>query len=401
MQNRSRSKSRAGDKRSRVLALIREKGEVSRGDLAEEFGLDKKTVSSIVDSLASESLLSPAGFRDSLGGRPQELLRLNGVHSSFVGIDLGGTHIIGVRTDLAGRQLERVFFEIRPGLPVDLILDQMKTICRRLIGSTQPAGPVRSIGICVPGFVNPDTGTSIVAENIPGWQDVRLGEIFATEFSLPVVVEDSSRAYAVAEKWQGDAKGRPDFLLADLGYGIGMAAVVGGSLLRGAGNKAGEIGHTIVVPGGSACTCGNSGCLETVASGRAIARQAAEGIAAGRSELLSGLTHGRAESVTARDVAVAASMGDEFATELLRAAGRLAGMAIANAVNILNPSLLILGGGLVGTTRIMEQSIAGALAAHCMRGIYEELELRVSRLGIDGSAQGAAIMASAEVFGRV
>jgi predicted NBD/HSP70 family sugar kinase len=395
------NRARSDDKRSKILALIGERGEVSRGDLAAEFGLDKKTVSSIVDSLASEDLLAQAGFRDSLGGRPQELLRLNGMHSSFVGIDLGGTHIIGVRVDLAGRLVDRVFFEIRPGLPVDLILDQMRTICSRLIAAPQQAGPVRSIGICVPGFVNPDTGTSIVAENIPGWQDVRLREIFASDCSLPVVVEDSSRAYALAEKWQGDARGTPDFVLADLGYGIGMGVVVGGSLLRGAGNKAGEIGHTIVAPGGPACTCGNSGCLETVASGRAIARQAAEGIAAGKSELLSGLTHGRADSATARDVAVAASMGDAFSTDLLRAAGTLAGMAIANAVNILNPSLLILGGGLMGTTRIMEESIAGALRAHCMRGIYEELEMRVSRQGIDGSARGAAILASAEVFGRV
>jgi glucokinase len=190
-------------------------------------------------------------------------------------------------------------------------------------------------------------------------------------------------------------------VLADLGYGIGMAVVVGGTLLRGTGNKAGEIGHTIVAPDGPLCTCGNRGCLETVASGRAIAQQAAEGIAAGKSELLKGLTHGRPESVTAQDVAVAASMGDAFSTNLLRAAGRLVGMAIANAVNILNTPMLILGGGLMGTTRIMEESIAEALAAHCMRGIFEDVHLRVSRLGIDGSALGSAILAATEVFGSI
>ncbi len=385
------SKSRADDKKSRALTWIREKGEASRGDLAAEFGLDKKTVSSIVEALAADALVTPAGFRESLGGRPQELLRLNGAHSSFIGIDLGGTHIIGMLVDLAGRQLDRIFFEIRPGLPVDIILDQMKTICRRLMHSAREAGPVRSIGICAPGFVNPETGTSIVAENIPGWQDVRLREIFASEFSLPVIVEDSSRAYALAEKWQGDGRGRQDFLLADLGYGIGMAVVVGGSILRGAGNKAGEIGHTIVAPGGPACACGNRGCLETVASGRAIARQAAEGIAAGRTELLKGLTHGKADSVTAQDVSIAASMGDAFSTDLLRAAGRLAGMAIANAVNILNPSLLILGGGLMGTTRIMEESIARGALARTACGASS----RTSSFACRGSASTARRWAAA------
>jgi predicted NBD/HSP70 family sugar kinase len=392
---------RAGDKRSKVLSWIRDKGETSRGDLAAEFSMDKKTVSSIVDALAAESLVVPAGYRDSLAGRRQELLRLNGSHSSFIGIDLGGTHIIGILMDLAARPLDRIFFEIRPGLPVDIILEQMKTICRRLMGSAKTAGPVRSIGICAPGFMEPETGTSIVAENIPGWQDVRLREIFEAVFARRVVVEDSSRAYALAEKWLGSGKGRQDFLVADLGYGIGMAIVVGGSLLRGAGNKSGEIGHTIVAPDGPPCACGNRGCLETVASGRAIARDAALGIAQGRSELLKGLTHGRADSATAQDVAIAASMGDEFSVGLLRAAGTFAGMAIANAVNILNPSLLILGGGLIGTTRIMEESIAQALSAHCMRGIFEDVELRVSGLGIDGSALGSAILAAAEVFGRV
>jgi predicted NBD/HSP70 family sugar kinase len=392
---------RAAEKQTWMLSFIRERGEISRSDLAAEFSLDKKTVSGAVDELLRESLIVSAGFRGSLAGRPQELLRLNGSHSNFIGIDLGGTHIIGILADLSGRRLDRVFFEIRPGLPVDIILDQMKTICRTLMGSAQATAAIRSIGICAPGFMNPATGTSIVAENIPGWRDVGLREIFEGEFGRPVLVEDSSRAYALAEKWLGEGKGRRDFLLADLGYGIGMAIVVNGSLLRGAGNKSGEVGHTIVAPDGPPCACGNRGCLETVASGRAIARDAALGIAEGRSELLKGLTHGKAESATAQDVAIAASMGDAFSAELLASAGSMVGLALANAVNIVNPSLLILGGGLIGTTRIMEESVAQALRAHCMREIFGDLELRVSKLGIDGSALGCGILAAAEVFGRV
>ena len=388
------------EKRAMILSFIRERGEVSRGDLAAEFSLDKKAVSSVVDELADESLIVSAGFRDSVAGRRQELLSLNGGHSNFIGIDLGGTHIIGVLTDLTSRILNRVFFEIRPGLPVDIILAQMKAICRNLLGSASATAAIRSIGICAPGFMNLETGTSLVAENIPGWLDVSLRQIFQGEFGKPVAVEDSSRAYALAEKWLGDGRGRQDFLLADLGYGIGMAIVVGGSLLRGTGNKSGEIGHTIVSPEGSPCACGNRGCLETVASGRAIARDAARGIAEDRTELLKGLTHGKADSVTAHDVAIAASMGDAFSIDLLRSAGSFAGLALANAVNILNPSLLVLGGGLIGTTRIVEESIAEALRAHCMPGIFEEVELRVSKLGIDGSALGCAILAAADVFGQ-
>lgn len=391
----------AVEKRARMLSFIRERGKISRGDLATEFSLDKKTVSGIVDELLEESLIVPVGFRESLAGRRQELLSLSGGHSNFIGIDLGGTHIIGILADLRGRALDRVFFEIRPGLPVDIILDQMRTICRGLMGSSKATAAVRSIGICAPGFMNPATGTSIVAENIPGWRDVGLRDIFEGWFDRPVLVEDSSRAYALAEKWLGEAAGRPDFLLADLGYGIGLAIVVEGELYAGAGNKSGEIGHTIVAPDGPTCACGNRGCLETVASGRAISRDALAGIEAGRSRLLKDLTHGKAESVTAQDVSIAASMGDPFSAELLGSAGSLVGLALANAVNLINPSLLILGGGLIGSNRIMEEAIAQALRANCMREIFEDLELRVSRLGIDGSALGCGILAAADVLGRV
>ena len=385
-------------RRVTILRLIRERIEISRSDIALHLSLDKKTVSHLVDELLERSLIASSGFKESKAGRRQELLSLNGGHSNYVGIDLGGTHIIGIRADLNGRILDRIFFEIRPGLPVEIILDQMKTICAALMGSEKKTADVRAIGVCAPGFMNPITGASILAENIPGWRNVSLREIFEKEFTRPVLTEDSSRAYALAEKWLGDGRGRKDFLLVDLGYGIGMALVVGDQLYCGAGNKAGEIGHNVVVAGGHECTCGNRGCLETVASGRAIARDAALGIQEGKSELLKGLTHGKADSVTAQDVAIAASMEDPFSIGILKNAGRYVGMALANAVSILNPSLVFLGGGLITSNKIMEAGIADALRDHTMPSILEDMELRVSKLGIDGSALGSVCLATTSIF---
>jgi predicted NBD/HSP70 family sugar kinase len=294
--------------------------------------------------------------------------------------------------------LDRVFFQIRPGLPVEIILDQMKTICAALMSSAKGTADVRAIGVCAPGFMNPTTGVSILAENIPGWRNVSLREIFEKEFERPILTEDSSRAYALAEKWLGEGRDRKNFLLVDLGYGIGMALVVGDQLYCGDGNKAGEIGHNVVVFDGHECTCGNRGCLETVASGRAIARDAALGILEGKSELLKGLTHGKADIVTAQDVAIAASMEDPFSIALMKNAGNYVGMALANAVNILNPSLVFLGGGLITSNRIMEATITNALRNHTMPSIFEDLELRVSKLGIDGSALGSVCLATTSLF---
>lgn len=380
--------------RGRIVGFVREQGPVSRGDIGRQFSLDKKAVSLIVEELLSAGVLAISGLRESRAGRPSELLSVNASRGSVIGIDLGATHILGVLADLAGSVLERAWFEIRPGLPVDIIVDQMKSIGARLLGSPKKRGRVGRVGICVPGFVQQRTGTSLVAENIPGWRDVRVREIFETAFERPVVVDDSSRALAFAEKRVGHGRGVRDFIALDLGYGIGMGIVAGGALYGGSAWKSGEIGHVVVQPEGERCACGNIGCLETVASGRAIARRAQAAIRAGSSPLLMQLTHGSPEDVTAQDVGVAASMQDACAVSLLADAGAAVGMALAQAVNILNPAVVVLGGGLVGAGSALTDAVTASFQRFAMPGIREETRIEASQLGVDGSALGAAHLAA-------
>jgi glucokinase len=364
--------------------------------------MDKKAVSVMVEGLLSERVLTVSGLHhsgsDAVRGRRRELLAINGAHSAFIGIDLGATRVTGVLSDFAGAVLERAYFEVRPGLSVDLILDQMKSITSRLLSREGETGGVRAVGVCVPGFVHPAAGVSLVAENIPGWRDVRIREIFQAAIGRPVALEDASRAFAAAERWLGRCRGLRDFIALDLGYGIGMGMYVGGVLHTGSAWKSGEIGHTVVDPDGMPCACGNRGCLETVASGRAIARQAADGIRAGRSPLLHELTHGNAQSVTAQDVALAAGMNDAFSNGLLQGAGRVVGLALANAVNLLNPSVVVLGGGLVSAGAALTDALASSLARCTMPGIREDMRLEVSELGPDASARGMALLAAEGVL---
>jgi predicted NBD/HSP70 family sugar kinase len=389
-------------RRGRVLSFVREKGHVSRGEIAAEFSMDKKAVSVMVDELLSDRILTVSGLHhagsDPARGRRRELLAINGGHSAFIGVDLGATHITGVLSDLAGVVMERAYFEVRPGLPVELILDQMKSITGRLLSREGGTGGVRAVGVCVPGFVHPAAGVSLVAENIPGWRDVRIREIFQEAVGRPVALEDASRAFAAAELWLGRCRGLRDFIALDLGYGIGMGMYTGGALHTGSAWKSGEIGHTVVNPDGIPCACGNRGCLETVASGRAIARQAAEGIRAGRSALLHELTHGNVESVTAQDVALAAGMNDTFSSGLLADAGTAVGLALANAVNLLDPSVVVLGGGLVSAGPVLTDALAASLARCTMPGIREDMRLEISELGPDASARGMALLAAEGVF---
>lgn len=386
--------------RDTALSYIRDSAPVSRGDLASRLGLDKKTISRLVDELLAEGSIEPAGRRESTSGRPQELLRLRGAHANFIGIDLGATHITGVLVDLNLSALDRQYFAIRPGLSVEVILEQMRSIGASLLASARATAAVDVVGICVPGFVDPRTGVSALAENIPGWRDVALRERFSAAFGRTIVVDDSSRAWVRAELRIGANRNRRDALLLDLGYGIGMGIVASGTLHAGSAWRAGEIGHTVVQPGGPPCRCGSRGCLEAVASGRAIAEQAREGILAGRSQLLRDLVHGEAASVTAQDVAVAARMSDAFAADLLRCAGTVIGIALGNAVNILNPSLVILAGGLVADDGILRGRIVEAMREAAMPGLLDGVDVIASSLGVDGSALGAATLAADTVFGE-
>jgi N-acetylglucosamine repressor len=384
--------------RHRVLNYIRSRRQASRAELADALQLDRKTITNIVDALSDETLLAPIGYRKSEAGRRQELLTINGSHSNYIGLDLGATHVTGVLVDTNLNVRDRQFFEIRPGLKVELIIDQMKATVRALLGSHRKTAAVRGVGVCVPGFVNPKTGLSIVSENIPGWRQVDLNCAFASEFSEPIVLEDSSRALGLAEKWLGEGGNKKDFLVLDIGYGIGMAIFVNGRLYTGSSYKSGEIGHTVAQANGNLCTCGNRGCLETVASGKAIAVQAKQGVLEKKSEILMDLARGTPELLTAQDVGLAAGLGDEYSVRLLSQAGTYLGISLANVINVFNPSLVVLGGGLVNAGLPLLESLTEALKADTMMGIRDGLEIVVSKLEGNGSAVGASILAMQPLF---
>jgi len=385
-------------KRLSIQNLIREEKKCSRSEIAALLRIDKKSVSTVIDELLAEKMIISAGFRESQAGRRQELLSLFGGHSNYIGIDLGATHIIGVRTDLNCRVLDRVVFEIRPGLSVDLIMEQMKSIISTLMNSDSATAELQAVGVCLPGFVNPVEGISLTAENIPGWHEIKIRNILEEKIGKPVYVEDCSRAMGLAERWLGKGGEAQNFLVLDLGYGIGMAIFTEGRLYTGSGYKSGEIGHTVVNKDGPLCTCGKKGCLEVYASGRGIARIASDRVSQKKSQILDELIRGDAKSVTAQDVALAASMNDELSLQIISEAGEYIGTALSHGVNVLNPEKIIVGGGLTGAGKPLFDSIQKALEAHVMKEIMADVAIEQSELGIDISAMGSALVAMGHVF---
>jgi glucokinase len=177
-----------------------------------------------------------------------------------------------------------------------------------------------------------------------------------------------------------------------------MAMFFDGAPYVGGGFKSGEIGHIVVEPGGLACNCGKNGCLEVYASGKGIARFAEDLVTRRQSKVLEELIHGEAKSVTAQDVAVAASMNDKNAIALLGDAGAHIGTALSHAVNILNPRKIILGGGLIGAGKPLYDAIVSSLKKHTMKRILDDVLVETSDLGGDASALGSALLAMEHIY---
>ena len=198
------------------------------------------------------------------------------------------------------------------------------------------------------GQIDPATGTVVYAPNL-GWKDVPLAPRLAEAFGVPVVVENDVRAAAWGEFVAG-AGGRQGSLVAVfVGTGVGSGAVLDGRLWHGAGNAAGEVGHTQVVPDGLPCRCGRNGCLEQYVSGSGFQRRLAAAMAAGRTSHLVAACGGDASRLTARDMYAAAMADDALAREFWADATRYLVMAVANYVTLVNPRMLVLGGGVIET----------------------------------------------------
>lgn len=290
-----------------------------------------------------------------------------------VGIDVGATKAEAVRVTADGTVQARARADT-PATDVPGVLDAMRTVAEKVLDPSCVA-----IGVGAAGLVERATGRMKFAPNI-AWRDVDLAAELAG-LGLPSVVDNDCTTATVGELLVGAGRGVADFVYVGMGTGIGGGLVVGGAVQRGANGYAGEIGHTIVEPGGVVCGCGNRGCWETVASGTTITRLGKERL-----------------GVDGRGVVASAAGGDASARAILDEVGARLGQGIAGLVNILDPSLVIVGGGppsaagdllLDPARRACRDAIEGA-------GVRPEVPIVPAALGADSAGVGAALWALQE-----
>ena len=290
--------------------------------------------------------------------------------------------------DATGREIARRRIPT-PRTPQDQALAEIGTVLDELIESAWiPRRRLSAIGICVPGLVDLRTGVCVHAPNL-GWRDAPIAELLSAQIGAHTFVHNGTQAAAAAEHVEGAGRGARTVALLYAGTGVGAAVVQDGRVFHGSSGMAGEIGHSVIGGATGACACGKHGCLETVASASAIARAARDAIASGRPTSMAAL----GDALTALDVYAAAEAGDEVAREIVAEAGRILGIAASWLVNLVNPDVLVIGGGLVGAGELLVEPIRAAVQRHAITGAASRLTVRTWALGQEAKVRGAVILA--------
>ena len=374
--------------RSVVLDLIRDGGPLSRSDLARRTSLSKPTVSEIVASLVRDELVHEVGkgVATAIGGRRPVLLEFNASSQAFVGIHFGVNTTTVAVADGAGRTLATRSQTSVRGAPRRSLRAVAHMIDAACAAAEVPRSQLRSAAAAVPGLVDRTTGTCVVAPNL-GWRNVAVQKEIEDLLGVPAGAYNIAQAAAVAEGRIGAAKGARSFVWVYVGTGVGAAVVSEGRLFYGVRGFSGEIGHCPVADDGPVCGCGRIGCLETVASGAAIARSAHIALRGKRRTILRHIL----APLTAEDVALAAQEGDAVALTVLAEAGEFLGRGISYLVNVLNPEMVVVGGRVSRAGDAWLEPVRASVRHHALDA--ELVPIVVSVLADRAEITGALLLA--------
>jgi glucokinase len=304
-----------------------------------------------------------------------------------VGIDIGGTKIAASRISPEG--------EILAGTVIPTPADDQSAALPAIeaaVADVMDDGVV-AIGIGMAGLIDVRSGVLLSTPNLV-WRLLPLGEGLGAKYGLPVTLNNDATSAAWAESRLGASRGHDDSLFVGVGTGIGGGIVAGGRLVRGAHGFAGEIGHTIVEPGGPLCGCGNLGCWEQVASGLAIARAGRRAVTDEPGSGIARLAGGDALRATGELVTEAARGGDEVAVAILATIGRRLGEGVAGLVNVLDPEVVVIGGGVGEAGEVLLGPLREAFIASLEGAdVRPEVPILPAQLGNDAGAIGAALLA--------
>nr|MCW2729000.1 sugar kinase [Aeromicrobium sp.] len=362
-----------------LFQLMRDGTARTRGELAQLSSLARSTITARVDALLSSGLLEPVGEAASTGGRPPTRFALSRAARVVLAIDLGASHASVAVSDLAGRVLAEatVASDIADG--PQKVLDRAAGIGQDLLAQIdRTVSDVAGVGIGLPGPVEHATGRPANPPIMPGWHDFDVPAHLGRQFDGPVLVDNDVNLMALGEYTSRGESSR-HLLLVKVATGIGAGIVADGRLLRGALGSAGDLGHVRVAdaPPDVVCRCGNIGCLEAVAAGPAIAAK---------------LRAGGLDVEGSQGIVDAVAAGEIAALQAVREAGRDLGSVLATCVNLLNPSVVVIGGKLSEAGEYLLAGVREVVYQRSLPLATHDLQIVGTTAGSQGGILGASAM---------
>lgn len=388
--------------RAILLSLLQE-GPISRVELAEKHALSNTTITNITSELLEQGIVieerveSPE--KRKRVGRPRRMLRLVPAARYAIGVHIG----VGLfRVAITNLFAEIIYNEIATfdltTPPEEVVKDIVRMIELAIELSGIERERVIGVGVGASGLVNYEEGINVLAPRLD-WENVPIQHLMETQLDLPVCVDNNVRTMALAEAIFGDGQGVGVLAFVYGRIGVGAGIVVNGQVFRGGGAGAGEIGHTIIIPqGGETCTCGNSGCLETLLSEPVWIRHAEKIAASHPDSTLAAYLKQRDERSPIELIFSAAADGDELAQQFIEDRSRYLGIALANLVNVLNPEMIIVGGMFAQGSDLILPVAEAKMKEASFAGLGEKVKLKTTSFGWRAGVIGAASLALTTFF---
>jgi len=315
-------------------------------------------------------------------------------HIVYAGIDIGGTNVKFGLFDNTGKVL---FKEQRPTMaekgPTPL-LHMITNIAERLLYfAAEESYPVKWVGVGSPGAVDHKTGKVIgPCPNIEGWQGTEIGEALRDRLNMPIYVDNEVNAMALAEARFGAAIGAKSVVCATVGTGVGGGVIIDGKVVRGFSSSAGELGHMTIDFDGPQCACGNYGCIESFCSSKAIMARTKTRLNNKLSAIFNEILEGSLENLTIKKLFAAARKGDETAMDVVKETARYLGAGLAGVVNLLNPEVVVIGGGVADGGAGFVETATEEIKRRAFSSAVERLVVTKAALGNDAGFMGAGLL---------
>lgn len=381
-----------------VLRILKDKSPLSKTELSNITHLTVPAITDILSDLETFNLIEADDYATPVKrGRYPVLHHLKSDAYQVIGVAIESKSIKTALTNLNGDLLDSLTLPLPTKPSPESVVNKVEHAVNELIAKSQTyKQKLMGIGLGMHGIVNADKGIAVYAPHLD-WRNVPIGDLLGEKFAWPIKVDNDCNALALSERWFGQGKETKSFIVVNFDYGVGASFMVDGQLFYGNNYGGGQIGHTVVQDDGPLCSCGNYGCLESIASEPSLLREVLKKVKQGFPSKILTLA-GSVEAISIEHLYEAANLSDDQAKHLLETAGRYSGIAISTLVNLFNPQKVILTGGVLRGKEHVITPLVETVKRHSLETNVQDLEITTSKIKMNSTALGAASLWINDLF---